>query len=204
MPRKILTLGPGGKLALKSADGAMEEAKSRSTVSPLVYLLLDCSGSMAGEKLAQAKRGVAGFAENAFAKGYRLGLIKFDSDAQEVFGPTEDRGTVGTLLPRLKIGGSTNMTSAIRLGIQMMEGLSGTRCLVLFTDGMPDDANSALEAARLAKAQGIEIIAVGTEDADRRFLAKLSTREDLASIVSSKQLREGIASSAKLLPGGKR
>jgi Mg-chelatase subunit ChlD len=204
MPRKILTLGPGGKLALKSPDGKVEEARPGLIVPPLVYLLLDCSGSMAGEKIGQAKRGVSEFAENAFAKGYWLGLIKFESDASEVCGPTQDLGSIKRILASVNIGGSTNMMGAIRLGTQMVGSTGGIRCLVLFTDGMPDDEDSALDAAERAKAQGIEIITVGTEEADQEFLAKLATREDLATIVDSGQLQEGIAATAKLLPGTKK
>jgi Mg-chelatase subunit ChlD len=204
MARKILTLGPGGKLALKSADGTIEEAKPNSTIPPLVYLLLDCSGSMSGHKLAQAKHGVLEFAQNAFGKGYWLGLITFDTSAREVFGPTQDLGSVKSALPGVGIGGSTNMTEGIRLGVQMLDGTGGIRCLVLFTDGMPDEEGSALEAANDAKNRGIEIITVGTEDADRKFLAKWATREDLASIVNSRQLGQGLASAAKLLPGAER
>ena len=47
------------------------------TRKPAVYLLLDCSSSMEGVKLSQAKSGAVGFAEEACGKGYGVGLIAF-------------------------------------------------------------------------------------------------------------------------------
>lgn len=205
MARKILTLGSGGKLALKSADGKTEEVNPKSTLPPLVYFLLDCSASMeGGGKISQAKSGVMQFAEDAFGKGYWMGLIKFDSDASEVFGPTQDLSLVRKTVARLDTGSTTNMTGAITLGIERAGVSTGTRCFVIFTDGMPDRKGSALDAAERAKSQGIEIIIVGTDDADWDFLSKLATREGLAAIVNSKQLQAGIAASAKLLPGARK
>ena len=57
--------------------------------------------------------------------------------------------------------------------------------------------------ARL-RAQGIDIIAFGTDDADRAFLEKIASRSDLAVKVSSAQLESGIAGAARMLPAASR
>ena len=74
--------------------------------------------------------------------------------------------------------------------------------MVVITDGMPDHEEKALDAARDAKERGIDIITVGTDDADRVFLEKLASRKDLVVVVKSEQLGEGITSAAGMLPGG--
>ena len=51
------------------------------------------------------------------------------------------------------------------------------------------------------KDREIDIITIGTEDADRIFLKELASRSDLSVMVSSDDLGSGIASTAKMLPG---
>ena len=46
--------------------------------------------------------------------------------------------------------------------------------MVLFTDGFPDDAEAALQTAAAMREQGSYILAIGTGDADRSFLAELT------------------------------
>ena len=92
------------------------------------------------------------------------------------------------------------MTGALDLAVRELAPLPGTRVIVVATDGEPDSRSSSLEAAWRARAAGIEIIAIGTEDADHSFLALLATRTDLAVAVPSKHLKSGISEAAKLLP----
>jgi len=55
-----------------------------------------------------------------------------------------------------------------------------------------------------AKERGIEIIAIGTDDADKDFLSRLASRSDLMVKVSRELLGQSIASAAKMLPGPSR
>jgi predicted kinase len=96
------------------------------------------------------------------------------------------------------------MTDALDLAVRELVLLSGVRVIVVATDGEPDSRSSSLEVARRAKAAGIDIIAIGTEDADHGFLAQLATRSDLSVKVASRDLKSGITEAAKLLPGATR
>lgn len=166
----------------------------------VVYLLLDCSGSMEGQKLAQAKRGAINFAEDACDKGYAVGLIKFSSTATHLCEPEHDISALNQYLERMDAGGSTNMTGAILLALQKMGDRRGYCVMVIVTDGMPDSQETALEAAQEAKASGIDILTIGTDDADRDFLAKLASKTELSAKVLSDRFEEGITSMAKMLP----
>jgi Mg-chelatase subunit ChlD len=42
---------------------------------------------MSGNKLEQAKKGAKGFADDAQTKGYSVGLIQFDTNAQHLLEP---------------------------------------------------------------------------------------------------------------------
>jgi len=48
---------------------------------------------------------------------------------------------------------------------------------VILTDGFPDAPESAVEQAESAKAEGVEIVAIGTGAADRDYLRRLSSTE---------------------------
>ncbi len=166
-----------------------------------VYLLVDCSGSMGGGKLQQAKNGSLGFAEEATGKGYSVGLIRFSSEAELVAEAQKQASSLSASIEGLSPTGSTNMTSAIELGRDRLVGAKGERVLCIVTDGMPNEPEAALDAARRAKSDGIDIMTIGTDDADRGFLEQLASRKELSMKVVKEQLETGIVSMAKMLPG---
>lgn len=200
MPRKILSLGTDGKLTLRLPDGRLEPVPKPQPAFQIVFLLIDCSGSMAGYKLEQAKSGAVDFAEDALRKDYLVGLIEFADTASCLCEPTQDISSLRRNIQSLLVDGGTNMTDALQLGVERLALINGMRAIVVVTDGMPNDPTGVLSVARRAKDNGIEIIAIGTDDADRGFLSKLTSRSDLTMKVSSQLLAQSIASAAKMLP----
>lgn len=173
---------------------------SQVTAEGLAYLVIDCSGSMAGEKLASAKRGAAEFATGARKKGYLAGLIRFSTTATHVCEPQKDVSDLQRYLATLDVDGSTNMAAGIILATDQLKGASGLRAMIIVTDGMPDSQQATMEAANQAKKNGVDIITIGTDDADRGFLRKLASRSDLSVMVARSDLGQGIASTARMLP----
>ena len=175
----------------------------RSTVLQrgAVYLVVDCSGSMAEHKIAQAREGALRFASEAVAKSYAVGLIGFSSGGSRMCEPREEVSHIQRHLPRLEPDGTTNMAAGIDLARESLAGRRGPLAMVVVTDGMPDDEAATLAAARRAKEARIDVITVGTDDADVAFLRKLASRSGLAVVVENRQLREGIESAAKMLTG---
>ena len=170
----------------------------------MVYLVVDCSGSMEGHKISQVKRGILDFAQDAIEKDYLVGLIKFDSSATHICEPKSDIGNLGTHLDKINANGSTNMAAAISMAHEHLEDTKYTRVMVIATDGRPDKTQSALQAGETAKNDGIDIITIGTDDADLAFLKKLATSERLANKVANQQLGKAIASAYLLLPNPKK
>jgi Mg-chelatase subunit ChlD len=157
---------------------------------------------MMGSKLEQAKRGAIDFAQEALRSGYRIALVSFDCDAQIHLEPTGDAGAVEAAVSRLSTGGSTNMTAGLRTAGDLVGG-SGARVVCVATDGAPNSRRSAIETASGLRSRGIDIMAVGTEDADQAFLSRIVSREELARAVRSEELQAGIGSMARLLPGAR-
>jgi len=168
-----------------------------------VYLAIDCSNSMVGYKLDQAKRGIVDFAADALKHDYRVGLISFDSEARLICDPVSDIQILAPGVKALRVGGSTNMVKAIKMAHGKLKGLEGAKVIVMATDGVPDDINATLRAAQLAKDDGIDFIAIGTDDANQKFLSRLATRQDLAAKVSNDKFAQAIASASSLLPSPK-
>lgn len=170
-----------------------------------VYLLIDCSPSMImpRSKLSQAKNGAINFAKDALKKGYLVGLIKFNEYATHLCAPTEVISVLERYLKTLKTDQCTYMARAIDLAHQKLKNQRGIRVMVIATDGMPNelgDPRLTLETGAKAKRDGIDIITIGTDDADKDFLKKLASRTNLGVKVSREQFGKGISSVAKMLP----
>ena len=153
-----------------------------------------------GQKLSQAKRGALKFAKDAIAEGYRVGLIKFGSDAIHLCDPKRVLAPLENLLNAMQADGSTNMAGAINLANHKLSDKGPVKYMVIATDGFPDNQQLTLDAARQAKRNRVEIITVGTDDADKDFLRKLATRTDFVIKVQRDQFEKAIASTAKMLP----
>lgn len=180
--------------------------KGSADVPGYVYLIIDCSSSMYGLKLQQAKKGASNFAKEALTKNYLTGLIKFDSHAKLIIEPCKDISCIETSIETLEVGETTNLGEAIYLSCNLLKSLSGPKTIVIITDGMPNsdgDPNASLKAGDFAKSQQIEIIAIGTDYADQDFLKKLASKSELGMKVSSEKLEQSITSSVKLLPGNR-
>ena len=61
---------------------------------------------------------------------------------------------------------------------------------MLFTDGLPDNAKAALAEGRKIKDDDITIYAIGTAQADMRFLRRLASSPDKAMFAARDELRQ--------------
>jgi Mg-chelatase subunit ChlD len=196
--RKLLTLNKDGKLSLRAADGV--EAVVRTSPRN-VLLLIDTSGSMAGSKIEQARNGAIDFAHSAITRSYATALGVFADRAAMVCDPTADADSFAKKIARVDVGlvgGTTDLAAALVLAGKFRE----LAAVVVVTDGQSNDNSAALQVAATLKTRGIDIICIGTDDADRTFLGQLATRSDLATHVSSKNLRAAITDASRFLPQG--
>jgi Mg-chelatase subunit ChlD len=182
---------------LQERSGKPLETKKRGT--RLVYLLLDCSGSMEGEKMSQAKIGALSFARDAFQKGYGVGLVTFASTAHCLAEAQPGCSLRPAHLESLASGGGTNIGAAIHLAREKLQNLSGEKVICVVSDGGADRTET-FRARDQARAAGIEIMTLGVDGADMDFLNELATRQDLSVYVPTSRLPIGMQSMVKLLP----
>lgn len=196
--RSLITLNKEGRLSLRAANGVETELLPNR---PNALLLIDTSESMAGGKIEQAKDGAIDFARSAIARGYATALAIFADRAAMVCDPTDDAVHFESKIARLAVGvvgGSTDLAAGLSLANKFHE----LSAVIVVTDGAAPPA-PALGAADILKARGVEIVCIGTDDADRDFLKRLATRADLATHVVSQDLRQAISGASRLLKGHK-
>lgn len=185
---------------VKKLEGISKQPIDWSRKPRTVFILIDCSGSMFGNKIKQAQNGARGYASEAIDRGYLVGLITFSSNAYLLLEPQSELSKLKNKISEIEANGSTNLTDAIQIAYNNLKDSIGEKVICIVTDGMPDDNDSALALAKQAHKAGIDIMTIGTDDADLKFLKQLSTRTELSIKVDSNQFEQGIINMAKLLP----
>lgn len=142
-----------------------------------IYLLIDVSASMTGEPLAQAQDAAREFLNQCDFTRMDVGLIAFSDVVALLTEATGDACRLRAAIERLEPGGSTNLTDALVMASELLQDPDSTRYIVILTDGYPDAPESAAERAEIARAWGIEIVAIGTGEADLAYLRRLASTE---------------------------
>lgn len=156
-------------------------------------LLLDVSGSMNGDPIAELNEGLVTYrdelaADSLASRRVEVAIVTF-GDSVEV--PTEFTTAEGFLPPHLQSGGSTPMGAAIHRAVDMIEerkqtykanGIAYYRpWLFLITDGGPtDEWRTAAERVHAGEAaKSFSFFAVGVEGANLETLGLISKRAPL-------------------------
>lgn len=147
-----------------------------SAVSPpkAICLVIDCSGSMDGAKLAEVKRAASGFAARQDLAMDNLAVVRFGASAHPVCGLTERLPAIQACISELEASGGTSMARGLQEAEGVLSDVPRKKHILLFTDGMPDARDETLAQAKRVRSLGVDIIAVATADADRGFLAQLT------------------------------
>ena len=153
----------------------------RRNLRGVVYLVLDHSTSMADRgKMEQLRQGALRFFLEAVRRDYAVGAIAFAGRAEVIAGAGLDAHRFWKRLHTLRPYGRTAMADGLRVALGRFRFRWGRKVLILITDGVPDDRERTLEAARLARARGVTLIPIGTGAADYAFLASLAGRPEVA------------------------
>jgi ribosomal protein L7/L12/uncharacterized protein YegL len=142
---------------------------TRSIVANLC-LVLDCSGSMVGDK-AEAAVEAAKRIVDIVDERHRISLVGFALSSRVIVDNAQataaGRDAIKREVDRLRqmFGGGTILGSGIRAGADQVQRFAAdARILVILSDGAADDRAEALDQALRARELGIQLFAVGIGD----------------------------------------
>ncbi len=106
-----------------------------------ITFVLDVSGSMAGEKMRQAKRALL-YCINNLNKGDGFDIVKFSTEGYSLFGKIESATETNVkkaekFINDLKPVGGTNIEEALNLALNEKRNSNRTHLIVFITDGKP-------------------------------------------------------------------
>ncbi|HEY0987162.1 MAG TPA: vWA domain-containing protein [Kofleriaceae bacterium] len=135
-----------------------------------ICLVLDCSGSMAGEK-AEAAVEAANRIVDIVDERHRISLVGFALSSRIIVDNAQatpiGRDAIKAKVDRLRqmIGGNTFLGSGIRTGADLVQRFAAdATIIVVLSDGAADDQPEALAQALRARELGIQLFAVGIGD----------------------------------------
>jgi VWFA-related protein len=148
--------------AFEVSEDRVPEARPIASVEPAVnsdlpvglVLVIDISGSMAGQPLADAQDAARALVEQLGAED-ELAFIAFTGavdldglDPAREHPPTTDRRVVRALIDGLEPGGGTPLYDALYKGVKWAEEATlGHRAVILLTDGVDEDPGSVVASA---------------------------------------------------------
>jgi molecular chaperone DnaK (HSP70) len=169
-----------------------------------VYLLIDVSASMTGEPLVRAQKAAREFLDRCDFTRFEVGLVSFSQMVTLQTRATDNPRKVLAGLNRLEPESTTNLSDAITLAMEQMLGTDRTRYMVILTDGYPDAPEDAVERAGVAKAEGIQIVAIGTGDADLDYLKRLASTDSGTIFARGGELVQAFGHIARMISEGGR
>jgi VWFA-related protein len=158
---------------LRAEDFTISEDGERQTITQFetervpvsLGIVLDTSGSMAGEKMAAARQALERFVFDLLGPGDEMFLYRFDSRPILVQGWTEDRRALVRALGGVIPTGGTALYDTVAEAIPL--AASGTRrkkALVVISDG--NDTNSEIsvgEVRQLIRESEVMVYAIGID-----------------------------------------
>jgi Ca-activated chloride channel family protein len=128
-------------------------------------LVLDSSGSMAGDKMASAHAAVGRFVDDLLDADDEVFLYRFDSEPELVQDWTSDRRLLVRRLANIRAEGGTAMYDAMADAVPLAaQGARAKKAIVLISDGHDTDSVASLGDVRaLIRESELLVYAIGIE-----------------------------------------
>jgi Ca-activated chloride channel homolog len=150
-----------------------------------VYLVADRSGSMTGEKLAQAKEALATFLDQIQGDSERVGLISFSTYVETTVPMAElgsNRTALEMAIDQLEAGGDTALLDAVNEAYQQLQSYGDTErinAIVVMTDGKENASYTDLsdlvrELSQASRVQVLVFCVAYGDDADMGMLQAIA------------------------------
>lgn len=166
LPHKLLLADRPGELQVRLRIDAGKLAHSkRPPIS--VVLVMDSSGSMEGEAIADARQAALALVDG-LADGDHLAVVTFDSQSRVLVPSTtidsKTRADARTRVETMAARGTTDLAGGLTLGLaEAGRGYlsDGVNRLVLLSDGVPNDDAAIASLAQQAAGMRVAVTALG-------------------------------------------
>jgi Ca-activated chloride channel homolog len=154
-----------------AVDLSVNDAPGAKRAPVNMAIVIDHSGSMAGDKIQQARQAARGIVERLGSED-RVALIQYDDDAQvlvpAIAADAEGKQRLLSAIERIADDGGTNLHGGMMLGIaETRRAMGGERInrVVLLSDGQANvgvvDPAQIARAAADAADQGVRVTTIG-------------------------------------------
>jgi VWFA-related protein len=128
-------------------------------------IVLDTSGSMAGEKMAAAREALNRFLFDLLDKDDEVFLYRFDGSPELVEGWTTDRRRIADELGRIQPKGGTALYDAVAEAVPLAQaGRHRKKALVIISDGNDTSSRTTVEAVKeLIRETEVLVYAIGID-----------------------------------------
>ena len=134
-------------------------------------IVLDTSGSMAGEKIQAAQAALNKFLFDLLGKNDQVFLYRFDSRPQLVQGWTSDRAAVSRALGTAQARGGTALYDAVAEAVPLAQkGVERKKALVVISDGEDQNSRLALrDAQQLIRESEVLVYGIAIDPSGRSY-----------------------------------
>ena len=174
---EAMDLDTGQILPHRLAGGNVSLEDLANNRAPMqVALCMDCSGSMYGANIANAKKAALGFAARTLDSPNRqIAVVAFPGGVRST--PTADLERLQWAIDSLSPIGSTPMSEGLHDARNLLRPRAGVqRVFVVMTDGHPDDPDATVAEIHRLRTSGARIITIGVgAQVEQDFLSSLAS-----------------------------
>ncbi|WP_052735700.1 Hsp70 family protein [Methanosarcina mazei] len=174
-----------------------------------IILAIDLSGSMDGEPIEKAQKAMHEFVARLEEGNTKIGIVVFANKVKCVLPLSGDFKDVDNIISKLSainvgIGNSAEpFTTALTLFKgELLKNESEIRYIIVLTDGEWYHKEQAINAAKECRRSGIEVMALGFGTADYKFLKKIASTDEFASLTSLAELSGSFSKIAQAISEG--
>lgn len=174
---EAMDLNTGQTLAHRLAQGGVSlEDLARNKVPMQIALLMDCSGSMYGNNIRDARAAALAFIQRTLDPTRQVAVIAFPGGVRCPL--TQDRSVLEAAVSSLTPIGSTPMAKGLAQARDVLKGASGAqRVVVMLTDGHPDDPDATIAESQRIRRTGGRVVTIGVgRQVQQEFLTGLCSR----------------------------
>ncbi len=137
-------------------------------------IVLDCSGSMAGTPLDDAKQAAQLCVDNMDAETQQIAVVSYSDSATLTVPQTNSSTALTSGINGLGSLGGTNISAGVTAGVDALSG-EGSKAMILLTDGQDGNSQEAMqEAIDYANANDVAIYTVGFGDINASYLTDIA------------------------------